>query len=160
MSLIYFVIDHGSTSNANLDENAISSDTDHSETQDAQETETVRVDLKLYQGSLLTVNQCDILIKKFTTKHNVSNEGLKDLLHLIQLHSPPPNNCSRSVYSFNKKFRKATVIFHYYCSYCLQSISADTVVCPNQSCGSDGECQRSSFIEVPISQHIKRLLER
>lgn len=63
--------------------------------------------------------------------------------------------------SLNKSFRKASVILHYYCSYCLQSIGADAIVCPNQSCShSDGGCHRLSFIEVPIAPQIKRLLER
>ena len=54
--------------------------------------------MPLYDGSLLNVPQSNVLIYKFAMKHNLSIEGLSDILKLIQLHCPTPNNCVRSAY--------------------------------------------------------------
>ncbi len=126
------------------------------------EPNSLEVSQQLYEGSQLSVQQSSILIKKFTTRHNVSNEGLQDLLHLIKLHCPLPNKFSTSTYLFNQQFGKISVEFLYFCGNCLESINIDTKICTNIACGKEVRIdgRLSSFIEVPISLQLERLLGR
>ena len=98
----------------------------------------------------------------FKTRHNLSNDCLKDLLQLINIHCPLTNKCATSSYLFNKRFRKSTTKFHYFCSYCLVAADIDSPTCVNQACQANLSIKgnRSSFIEVPIAEQLKRLLER
>ena len=88
----------------------------------------------LYEGSSLTVATSRILILKFRSKHRLTNDGLNDLLQLVQLHCPKPNKCITSTYLFNKQLEKSSVVPHHYRSSCFMSITEDMHTCPNELC--------------------------
>lgn len=61
----------------------------------------------LYEDASLTVassNSSSILISKFKSKHKLTNEGLRDLLQLIELHCPKPNKCVTFQKAIGEKF--------------------------------------------------------
>ena len=120
----------------------------------------------LYSGSSVTVPSSCVLIMTYKMKHNLTQEALADLLHLIKLHCPLPNQCPSSVYHFNKLFHDVQypVDFHYFCSSCLHIVkpSKEVRVCGNPQCSKDlsTDDSVSSFIEVPVEYQLKILLER
>ena len=119
----------------------------------------------LFAGCPLTSDSSNLLIMQFKMRHNLTQEALADLLKLLQLHSPSPNHCLPSAYSFNKRFEglKCPLRLHYFCTSCLQELAeSDISECPNQSCARDLQVVggKSSFIEVPIEQQLKNMLER
>lgn len=109
----------------------------------------------LYEGSSLTVATSRILILK--SKHKLTNDGLNDLLQLIQLHFPKPNKCITSTYLFNKRSEKSSAVPHHYCSSCFMSITEDTHICPNELCKQvfTNKSDVSFFTEVPVAQQLK-----
>ena len=119
----------------------------------------------LFPGCPLTVTASSVLLTQFKMRHNLTQEAVSDLLQLLSLHWPVPNNCVSSVYLFNKQFTtlETPVKHHYFCSTCLQEVESDKVrVCPNPACAQDLTVPNatSSFIEVPIEQQLKCVLER
>ena len=78
----------------------------------------------LYEGSLLSLCASNVLIMRYKMKHNITQEALGDLLSLLRLHCPSPNQCSTSVYMFKKQFGQMNypINSHYYCNSCLWSI--------------------------------------
>lgn len=122
------------------------------------------VEEPLFLGCPLTAMSSSVLVMQFKMRHDLTQEALSDLLKLLSLHCPTPNHCLPSVYLFNKQFTtlESPVNHHYFCSSCLQEVENGVDVCPNPSCSQDLEVQngRSSFIEVPIEQQLKCVLER
>lgn len=143
------------------DDATISADTSD-DPDDNEQITSLQESKPLYEGSPLTLSQSNLLINKFKVRHNLSKEGMKDLLLLVQLHCPVPNECLSSVYLFNQHCRKSSVILHYYCKYCLQDVDSDMIVCPNAVCGKDLSLKenKSFFIQVSIVEQIQRLLGR
>ena len=119
----------------------------------------------LFAGCPLTTNSSNLLILQFKMRHNLTQEALADLLKLLQLHCPSPNHCLPSVYLFNKRFEglKCPLQLHYFCTNCLQELTENDInECPNHSCARDLQVLggKSSFIEVPIEQQLKSMMER
>ena len=120
--------------------------------------------VSLYEGSTLTTSASSLLVMQFKRYQFMSKEGVGNLLRLIRLHCPSPNQCPSSLYLFNQQFQEAklSVIPHYFCSTCLQKIDDGHVAhCPNPRCGRDITVNggMASFIEVPIEQQLKAILE-
>lgn len=118
----------------------------------------------LFADCPLTVATSGVLSMQFKLRHNLTEQALSDLLQLLKLHCPSPNQCVPSAYVFNKQFEclKYPIKFHYYCSRCLQEVEYSSSVCPNLPC-SQNLCSlrsKSSFIEIPVEQQLKSLLSR
>lgn len=130
---------------------------------DESATNQVKSTAELFDGSVMTLQQSNVLIKKYVSRHNISDEGLKDLLQLIKLHCPIPNTRFTSPHIFHKEFHPETsnVVYHYYCSKCLIETEEDTKICLNQDCHNNlsgpGRC---SFIEVQLIPHLCKFLQR
>ena len=121
----------------------------------------VSLDKPLYDGSPITVTASNVLIMKLKMKHSLSNECVRDLLSLIKLHCPSPNNCVASLYKFTKIFGKCNTVLHFHCNTCYESVTEDDMVCKNSLCKNNLVIGgRSSFIEVPIEQQLRKILER
>ena len=121
-------------------------------------------DCPLYSGASLTVSSSNILIMQYKMRHNLTDQALADLLHLLRLHCPTPNHCVPSIYHFEKPFQrmKYPILFHYFCSSCLQGVSDSDSFCKNQLCRCELKAigARSSFIEVPIEAQLQTLFQR
>ena len=136
----------------------------HSHLYDSSAT-TMPLDCEIFDGSPLSVSASSLLIVQFKQRYQLTKEGLGDLLRLIRLHLPTPNQCPSSLYLFNKQFQEAklSIIFHYFCATCLQKLADNTISrCPNDRCARDLALDSgiASFIEVPIEQQLKVILER
>ena len=121
--------------------------------------------VSIFDGSTLSVSASSLLIMQFKQRYKLTKEGLGDLLRLIRLHLPTPNQCPSSTYLFNKQFKEAklTIILHYFCATCLQELPDKTTSrCPNDECARDLALNNgvASYIEVPIEQQLKSILER
>ena len=120
----------------------------------------------LYEGSRLSVAASGVLVQKFAMRHKVTKEALGDLLQLLKIHCPTSNLCISSVHRLKKLFPDLEYkpVFHYFCSECLEEVT-DVETC--QQC-TNPVCQHdlsqlnsvSSFIELPIDQQLKAILER
>ena len=117
----------------------------------------------LYQDSAISTSASNVLIMEYSIKHNLTNDALADLLKLLRVHLPSPNNCTASAHLFKKLFAKFSSdhTTHYFCNSCSTEIESACTVCPNSNCeaATISNFTRSSFIEVPIEQQIKRVLE-
>lgn len=96
-------------------------------------------------------------------RHNLTKEALSDLLQLIRLHLPVPNQYPSSLHRLEKQFHdlRYPYTLHYFCVRCLGSVKESERVCSNTYCNSildNGSI--SSFIEVPIDLQLKTILER
>ena len=119
----------------------------------------------LYEGSSLTMEASSVLVMQFKTRHNITTDGLADLLKLLKMHCPKPNRCLPTPYLFMKQFNKAKhhVEYHHFCSACLTPVlPANRPVCSNDACKENlqRESSRSSFIEVDIESQIQALFKR
>lgn len=137
---------------------------DEEEVVELQETSVSdRHELALYEGAVLTNTASDVLIMQFVSKHGITTEGLADLLKLINLHCPKPNQCSTTPYLFKKRFMDLAYefVYHHYCSSCFVPIELTQSVCPNTSCAEDllREGKRSSFIEIAVEPQIQALFK-
>ncbi len=119
-----------------------------------------RSDTLLYEGSRLNVTASSVLIQKFVMRHNITKEALADLLKLLKIHCPSPNLCLSSVYQFKKQFPELEYkpILHYFCNQCV----TDVANCEECVCGASLSQLNSvsSFIELPLDQQLKAILER
>lgn len=135
------------------------------------EPRSIHVRDTLYDGAPLTLSASNLLIMQFKMRHNLTDGCVSDLLKLLKLHCPSPNNCAPSLYHFKNHFRgkgSVTMKFHYFCNDCLQAINHDESgaalnvhVCTNPLCMKDlsKPGSYSSFIEVPIEPQLKKFFE-
>lgn len=119
----------------------------------------------LFENCPLSVAASTLLIKKFQMRHNLTNGSLTDLLCLLRLHFPSPNQFPASLYHFNKLLPvlRDPLEFTCYCSKCFQEISdKQETTCPNQSCQNSLTSETgalSSFIEVPLEPQLITILQ-
>ena len=118
----------------------------------------------LYKEASITTSASRVLIMKYTMKHKLSREALADLLQILKLHCPFPNNVPSSLFHFTKHFKdfQYPVKYHYFCNTCLSEVPENAECCSNQDCSysfAEG-FSKSSFIELPIGLQLKSILER
>ena len=117
----------------------------------------------IYNGAPLTVATSSIMVMQYKLRHKLTDQAVADLLHLLKLHCPNPNQCVPSVYHLKKRFQDVnfSIKFHYFCSNCLQGVEKSDTHCTNQLCTTkfDSVDNRSSFIEVPIEPQLQTLFK-
>ena len=118
----------------------------------------------LYKEALITTSASSVLIMKYAMKHKLSREALADLLQIVKLHCPSPNNIPSSLFHFKKQFKdfQYPIKYHYFCNACLSEVPKNVEFCTNQDCSySFTEAYSlSSFIELPVGLQLKSILER
>ena len=57
-----------------------------------------------------------VILMKFVMKHRITQEALADLLQILQLHLPSPNNSPSTTYHFRKEFKdfQYPLIYHHF----------------------------------------------
>jgi len=115
-------------------------------------------DRPLYPGAPLTLNQSMLAILSLSISHKLTKACLSDILKLVELHCIEPNLCATSLYRFSKYFEniQSPVVFHYYCSACVNTLESKTAVC--EVCGKNNGVQY--FLEIPIIEQLKSLFKR
>lgn len=83
----------------------------------------------LYDGSNLTVQASGVLMMKLKMRHKLTDETMTDVLHLIKLHCPTPNNCISSLYHFKKQFShmQYPIVISHFCSSCLNVLTPNDI---------------------------------
>ena len=118
----------------------------------------------LYEDAPLTFSASHIIIMQFKICHNLTDQCLEDLLHILKIHCPKPNHVPNSLYHFKKFFRESRyqIKYHYFCSKCLQNIDNSDSTCANSSCGISLQevGAKFSFIEIPIESQLEVLFAR
>ena len=117
----------------------------------------------IYHGHHMTVYTSMVLVLLYSVCHGISGAQLSDLLTLISLHCMYPHPGLKSLYMFKRFFSniQSPMKKHYYCSVCFCSITPDIVTCPNEMCKQQlGKKQKSYFIEIPIKDQLKKILEK
>uniref|UniRef100_A0A6V7IHC1 Transposase domain-containing protein n=1 Tax=Bracon brevicornis TaxID=1563983 RepID=A0A6V7IHC1_9HYME len=113
----------------------------------------------LYPNSPISVGESIMMILQFYLRHKISNSALGDLLELIKLHCPGPNQCIKSLYFFRKWLQSYNVELqlkkHYYCKACSHLIEDLMEQCP-QCEGSD----ITYFITIPVESQLKEFFAR
>lgn len=122
-------------------------------------------DQQLYENSSLSVSESSLLLMAFAVRHKLSGVALEDLLELIHLHCPKPNNCITEMKEFQLFFQalKHPIVKHYYCP---------NIVCKIYIGNSEPEsgfkcsvcatplCRSAYFIEIPVMEQLKTILSR
>lgn len=113
-------------------------------------------DCPLFEGSPISTSANNVLVMEYSMKHNLTNEGLADLLKLQSLLLPTPNNCPRSTHLLRKlfdKYQSFTRSTHYFCNNCFAQVDTCTnLECPK--CNVKLANCISSFIQIPMEQKI------
>ena len=115
----------------------------------------------IYEDAPLSFSASHIIIMQFKICHNLTDQCLEDLLHILKIHCPKPNHVPNSLYHFKKIFRESRyqIKYHYFCSRCLQNIDNSDSTCANSSCGISLQevGAKCSFIEIPIESQLEVL---
>ena len=125
---------------------------------------SVQTSKHVFANCPITETTSNLLILRYSTRHNITQEAIHDLLQLLSIHCPTPNAIPRSLHSFHSSFPSLQQKFtmHYFCSSCLQKLfSKQTITCPNIDCGKSLKTKRaiSSFIELSIETQITNILQ-
>ena len=112
-------------------------------------------DCPLFERSSVSTSASNVLLMEYGMKHNLT---LEDLLKLLKLLLPSPNNCPRSTYLFRKLFndyQSFTYSTDYFCNNCLMQVDL-TPECPK--CKVILTNRTSSFIQIPMEQQLQKSL--
>ena len=82
---------------------------------DQDNSDTGSSGMLLYEGAPLTSPASHIMIMQFKICHNLTDQCLEDLLHLLKIHCPKPNHVPNSLCHFKKFFRESRyqIQYHY-----------------------------------------------
>ena len=61
---------------------------------------------KIYDGASISIMSLNCLIMNFSTKHNLTYNAIDDLLDLLKLICPKPNEIPPTIYKLKKFFEK------------------------------------------------------
>ena len=117
-------------------------------------------DCPLFESSSVSTSASNVLLMEYGMKHNLTNEALEDLLKLLKLLLPSPNNCPRSTYLFRKLFndyQSFTCSTDYFCNNCLMQVDL-TLEFPK--CKVLLTNCTPSFIQIPMEQQLQKILAR
>ena len=135
---------------------------DEEDMQNLENSDQVHQGAQLYSHAPITTMCSRVILMKFIMKHRITQEALADLLQVLQLHLPSPNNAPSTLYHFRKEFKdlQYPLIYHHFCNKCLMPASMETEVCENILCKSSFSERHSNFIEIPIHLQLQCILER
>ena len=95
------------------------SESDESDTESAC-LEPEQEENSLFEGAQINQKESMLLIMTFALRHGLSGHALDDLLSLIQLHCPAPNNLRASLKGFRAMFTdlNSPLQCYSFCTYC------------------------------------------
>lgn len=122
--------------------------------------------LDLYPGSTISVRTSNLLIRSFNYRHHLTYQAKADLLQLLQVHLPHPNQLPSTLYTFQKQNRQCSVDVdpevteHHYCSQCYTILTEETCSACTL-CGVNLVYNATPyFIVVSIPDQLKVFLKR
>lgn len=146
---------HDSPDESPSDSSSSSSDSDEEEEGPEQDP-----DFPLYPGASITLAESQMAILSLSLTHKLTGACLSDILDLVSMHCPVPNQAQRSLYMFKKYFEnmRSPLVRHYYCQGCLSlldNVGAQCGIC-NQNQGTDP----SYFITVSVLSQLQSLYKQ
>ena len=114
---------------------------------------------RLYDASHLSRPVSHLLITKFARRHSLSSVAVQDLLTLVRLHCPSPNQCYWTLYEFNKETEDIhkIITYHYYCGSCTSEVpSACEGFCANCHASLKDRGSVSSFLELSMEEQLNK----
>ena len=114
-------------------------------------------DIKLYNNARLTMKTSRILIQKFLLRHHLSDAAKSDLLKIIELHCPKPNNCYITNYQFQKGCSNllSSITMHQFCTQCLQEVQEEDNTCVNCHQNITQKNSRSYFLKMCVEEQLQ-----
>ena len=135
-----------SESDSDSDELPLHAYLESSSESDSEDDERVCIDdaddsLPLYKNAPFTVQEHANAVLGYATRYNTSQEELKDMIKLINLHLPKENNAAKTVQQLNKMFgndgEDFVVNIFEYCGKCnalWPSDQPDVFRCSTENC--------------------------
>ena len=83
----------------------------------------------LFSNSTISVRTSSMLIRSFMCRHHLTYQAKADLLQLLQVHLPDPNQLPTTLYTFQKMNTRSSVDVdpvvteHHYCTQCYTVLS-------------------------------------
>jgi len=135
-------------------DNFLSVNTDESLTSEEDDLDSK----PLYDGASVTTGAFMLLLALFTSKHNITGDGIQQLLNIISLALPVVHNLSLSLCTFKTFFKnlRNPLIKHYYCPSCFGHLeNATDRFCENSHCNKQLDDNHPYFLEVPLIDQIR-----
>ena len=105
-----------------------------------------------------------VLFSPFTIKYDITGDAVVHFLKLISLMLPCGQVLPDTLVKFKKFFSNLScpLILHYYCTFCLSSISKNEKTCQNPGCLKElsSPHTKSYFVELPIVEQLRRFFAR
>jgi hypothetical protein len=97
-----------------------------------------------------------VLIITFLTRHQLTREATKDLLHLLELHCLIPNLCRTSMHLFYGFFSeiKSPAQKHYFCDFCHEYFGSES----KPECPICKKKKEKHFMYIPLASQLKFIL--
>lgn len=111
----------------------------------------------LYTNATTSVCGALSMVMAFSSRHKLSLTGVADLLNLLKLLCPTPNNIPGSLYKFCQHFQnfqggyKRTIV----CSECHSPLTNSRSRCLNHSCG---QISASYLVHLPIQKPLETIV--
>lgn len=137
------------------------SDTDSTDNNDSY-NQSKSTDPKLYENSTLTLSESLMIVMTFAFRNKLSGTTFSNLIKLINLFCPKPNNFPKSSYGVWNYFKdlKTPIIQHFYCGSCLTYAGKDVSDTFCSLCKSSLEDNKRYFIQIPLVNQIQNLFKK
>lgn len=118
----------------------------------------------LYPGASIKIGAAMVLLSLYAVKFNLPADAISRLLLLLNLMLPCGHVLPTTLNRFKKYFSnlKHPFILHYYCSFCLATVEAESKTCPNTACLKDLTVRgtKSYFVELPLVEQLQTFFKR
>lgn len=110
----------------------------------------------LYQDSTITTCGAYFSIMHFANQNKLSYTAINDLLALLQLFCPEPNNIPSSFYRFKKFFKQFSSDYtkKKYCLDCETEFEGSS--CSTEDCRGSGE--KGYLVQIPIEKSLQAII--
>ncbi|CAG5100642.1 Protein of unknown function [Cotesia congregata] len=113
-----------------------------------------RLLIPLYRGSVMNVEQSNLMILSLLLKHNMTQSCISDVMEVVKFHCPSEDLQKNNLHTLNKYVSKAEPLKHYYCVNCLNNLMTEDEKC---SCGHE---EVAYFLQLSIFDQLQELFCR
>lgn len=115
----------------------------------------------VFPGASISIGTFMLLLAVFCTKHNITGDGIQQLLSIISLVLPSEHILCTSLHAYKQFFRKLRnpLVHHHYCQQCLGAIE-NQEICPNEFCRAPVKKESNYFLEIPVINQLSNLFSQ
>lgn len=116
----------------------------------------------IFPGASVSLGSFMLLLAIFCTKHNITGDGIQQLLNIISLVLPVQNILCKTLHNYKQFFKKLRnpLVYHYYCHHCLGTVEHNQAVCPNEFCQTPCNKKENYFLEIPVITQLQNLFSQ